>query len=155
SASLWGPHDRTRIVVTCPGTSDPPRRTPPVIGNRGRQEVKIREVMTPAPVVLPLDVNLAEAARLMRDQAIGDVLLTAEHRLCGMVTDRDMFVRALADARDPNRTSLGDICSAAVVTLSPESTTSEAVRLMRENAIRRIPVVEDGRPVGVVSLGDL
>lgn len=117
--------------------------------------MKIREVMTPAPVVLPLDISLAEAARLMRDQAIGDVLVTEEDRLCGMVTDRDIVVRALADARDPARTNLGDICSAEVVTLGPESSTSEAVRLMRDNAIRRIPVVEDGRPVGIVSIGDL
>jgi CBS domain-containing protein len=64
-------------------------------------------------------------------------------------------VRAVADARDPSRTSLGDICSAEVVTLGPDSSTAEAVRLMRDNAIRRIPIVERGRPVGILSIGDL
>jgi CBS domain-containing protein len=138
--------------MTCPGT-------PSVRDGPSRHEevwkVKIREVMTPAPVVLPREVTLAEAARLMRDQAIGDVLVTEDDRLCGLVTDRDIVVRALADAKDPQRTNLGEVCSAEVFTLGPDSTTSEAVRLMRENAIRRIPVVEDGRPVGVVSIGDL
>lgn len=117
--------------------------------------MKLRDVMTPAPVVVPLDLSIAEAARLMRDQAIGDVLVTESDRLCGMVTDRDIVVRALADARDPMRTSIRDVCSADLITLSPDSSTSEAVRLMRDNAIRRIPVVENGRPVGIVSMGDL
>lgn len=117
--------------------------------------MKLRDVMTPAPVVVPLDLSIAEVARLMRDQAIGDVLVTESDRLCGMVTDRDIVVRALADARDPMRTSIRDVCSADLITLSPDSSTSEAVRLMRDNAIRRIPVVENGRPVGIVSMGDL
>ena len=117
--------------------------------------MKIREIMTPAPVAVSQDVSLADASRMMRDQAIGDVLVTADERLHGLVTDRDIVVRALADARDPARTRIGEICSSEVVSLSPESSTSEAVRLMRQNAIRRIPVVENGRPVGVISIGDL
>jgi CBS domain-containing protein len=117
--------------------------------------VKIHEVMTPAPVVVPLDFSIAETARLMRDQAIGNVLVTEDDRLCGLVTDRDIVVRAVASARDPMRTDLRDVCSAEIITLSPDSSTSEAIRLMRDNAVRRIPVVENGRPVGIVAMGDL
>jgi CBS domain-containing protein len=99
---------------------------------------------------------LRDVARLMRDQQIGDVLVTqSDGKLCGIVTDRDIVIRAIADGMDLEKTSAGDICSEQVVTLEPDADIDEAVRLMRERAIRRIPVVRDEVPVGIVSIGDL
>jgi CBS domain-containing protein len=71
------------------------------------------------------------------------------------VTDRDIVVRALADGREASATTLADICTRDLETLSPEDSASDAVRLMSSKAIRRVPVVEDGKPVGIVSIGDL
>ncbi|MFB9834676.1 CBS domain-containing protein [Actinoallomurus acaciae] len=111
--------------------------------------------MTPRPVTLPLDAPLTEAARLMRDEDVGDVLVTQDGMLCGMLTDRDIVVRAVAVGRDLTGTRLADICSAGIVTVGPDDAAEVALRLMHDRAVRRLPVVEDGRPVGVVSVGDL
>ncbi|MBO2464512.1 CBS domain-containing protein [Actinomadura violacea] len=117
---------------------------------------RVSDVMTPAPQVLPLDATLYEAARLMRDEGIGDVLVTYAGQLCGMVTDRDIVVRAVAESRDTSLTPLGDVCTAELCTLHPEDDTETAERLMIERSVRRLPVVDGGRrPVGIVSIGDL
>ena len=116
---------------------------------------RVAEVMTKDPVAVHLDVMLTEAARLMRDHSIGDVLVTSNGHLCGVLTDRDIVVRAVAENRDPRRTTVGDICSADIAALDPEANATDAVRLMRARAIRRVPVVADGEPVGIVSMGDL
>ncbi|GAA2364683.1 CBS domain-containing protein [Nonomuraea africana] len=117
---------------------------------------KVREIMTPAPVSLPSGATLAEAAKQMRDHHIGDVLVVDDDRLMGIVTDRDIVVRAVAEGSNPRQTSVGEVCSREDLTcVSPQDDAEEAVALMRRKAIRRIPVLEDGRPVGVVSLGDL
>jgi CBS domain-containing protein len=73
----------------------------------------------------------------------------------GIVTDRDIVVRAVADGRDPASTTLGEVGSTDVVALSPDDTVERAVEIMRQKAIRRVPVVEGGRAVGIVSIGDL
>jgi CBS domain-containing protein len=111
--------------------------------------------MTKDPIAVHLDVMLTEAAKLMRDHSIGDVLVTSNGHLCGVLTDRDIVVRAVAENRDPRRTTVGDICSADIAALDPEAHAADAVRLMRARAIRRVPVVADGEPVGIVSMGDL
>ena len=116
---------------------------------------KAREVMTPAPVALSADTPLTEAAKKMRDQGIGTVLVHDDTRLCGLVTDRDIVVRAIAEDRSPATTTLGAICSDRVMTVGPDDSTGAAIRLMRTNAIRRIPVVENGQAIGILSLGDL
>ncbi|OLT38156.1 oxidoreductase [Actinomadura sp. CNU-125] len=116
----------------------------------------ISDVMTAAPQALPLDSTLDEAARVMRDEGIGDVLVTYAGRLCGVVTDRDIVIRAVAERRDTSLTPLGDVCTAELTTVRPEDDTEAAVRLMCEHAVRRLPVVDAlQRPVGIVSLGDL
>lgn len=71
------------------------------------------------------------------------------------MTDRDITLRVVAEGKDPSSTLLGDCCSQNLITLDPNSSVDEAVKLMRDNAIRRLPVVEEGKPVGIVSLGDL
>lgn len=120
-----------------------------------RMSQKVRDVMTHRPICLPADASVAKAARLMRDQAIGDVLVTKDDHLYGVVTDRDIVVRAVAEARDADSTPLATLCTSEVVTVGPDQDADEVVRLMREKAVRRVPVVEDGRPVGIVSLGDM
>jgi CBS domain-containing protein len=116
---------------------------------------QIRELMTPNPVVLPGTASVHEAARAMRDAQIGDVIVIENNQVCGIVTDRDIVVRILAETRDPATTTLADICSHSIVTVTPTESVEEAVRLMRTHAIRRLPVVDGGQAVGIVSLGDL
>ena len=115
----------------------------------------IRELMTPNPVSLPGTASVHEAARAMRDGDMGDVIVIENNRVCGIVTDRDIVVRTVAEAQDPAATTLADICSHRLLIVTPEDSVEEAVRLMRTHAIRRLPVVEGGKAVGIVSLGDL
>ena len=115
----------------------------------------VRDLMTASPVTMSAAATAADAARAMRDANIGDVILLEDRRIRGIVTDRDIVVRAIADGRDPAKTSLADVCSSDVTTVSPDTDVGEAIRLMREHALRRLPVIEDGRPIGIVSLGDL
>lgn len=115
----------------------------------------VRDVMTPNPVALPATASLVEAALAMRDFDVGDVLVLDNGQVCGIVTDRDIVVRAIAGGNYPATVKLGEICSRDLTTLSPTDRVEDAVSLMRERAIRRLPVVEHGQPIGIVSLGDL
>jgi CBS domain-containing protein len=115
----------------------------------------IRTVMTAKPVALQVGTTLVEAARAMRDHDVGDVVVLDDDQLCGIVTDRDITIRSVAEGRDPSQSVLGEICSKDVVTVTPDDTVEKTVELMRKRAVRRMPVVENGRPVGIVSLGDL
>ena len=114
----------------------------------------IRDVMTSNPIVYPATATLAEAARGMREFDIGDVLVDLEGKV-GIVTDRDIVVRAVAEGLAPDAVCLGDICSEVLVKLAPSDTIEKAGQLMREYALRRVPVCDDGRAVGIVTLGDL
>jgi signal-transduction protein with cAMP-binding, CBS, and nucleotidyltransferase domain len=116
---------------------------------------KVRDVMTATPLVLDAQAPLQDAARHMRDHAVGDVLVTDGERLCGIVTDRDLVVRALADGYDPRATTVGQVCSRDLVAVEAEDDVQHAVDTMRGRAIRRVPVIDQGRLAGVVSLGDL
>lgn len=116
----------------------------------------LKEVMTPSPTCLAPTETLARAAQVMRDQDVGDVIVCTKDTISGIVTDRDIVVRAVAAGRDPAAMKLGDVASRDVVTLSPDDSIDRAVQLMREKAVRRLPVCEKGgKPVGVVSIGDL
>ncbi|MET8446129.1 CBS domain-containing protein [Streptomyces sp. NPDC005209] len=117
----------------------------------------IRDVMSPGAVAVEPMTTAEQAARLMRDQNVGDVLVSYDCDLFGVLTDRDIVVRVLADGRDPHTTTAGSVCSPPpVVTVDPDDTTDHAAELMRHHHVRRLPVVERGGcPVGVVSLGDL
>lgn len=117
---------------------------------------KVRDVMTSHPVTLSPDALLIDAAEQMRDRDIGDVLILDEDgRLRGIVTDRDIVVRALADGQEASITTVGEVCSPDIVTIEADDEVDQAVRLMCDRAVRRIPVIDDGLLVGVVSLGDL
>lgn len=116
----------------------------------------IQEVMTRNVQCVPRNATLADVARVMRDHKIGDVLVTDEDgRLCGIVTDRDIVVRGVADSRDPAQTPITEVYTHSVTKLQETATVEQAVALMRDQAVRRLPVVRDEMPVGIVSLGDL
>jgi CBS domain-containing protein len=114
----------------------------------------VREIMSD-PVTCPADTTVIEAARRMRDDDIGDVIVESNGTLRGIVTDRDIVVRVVAEGEDPQSCILLDICSGELVTVTPDTALDDAVRQMREHAIRRVIVAEGERPVGVVSIGDL
>lgn len=115
----------------------------------------LRDIMTQNPVTVQMGDTVVAAARTMRDANIGDVVVLDSGRIHGILTDRDIVVRGLAEGRDPARTTVGEICSRELTTLSPADDVEHAVAVMRDKAIRRLPVVDQGRPVGIVSLGDL
>lgn len=115
----------------------------------------IRQVMTPDPVCLTENATLAEATRQMRDYDIGDVLVMDGRGLRGVLTDRDIVIRAIATGRDPNTTTVSEILSADPICASPDDNLSSAVDLMRRHALRRLPVCEGEKLVGIVSIGDL
>ena len=115
----------------------------------------IQEVMTPNPRTVETESPLRQAAEIMRDQDVGSVVVTEGDDVCGIVTDRDIAVRAVAAGHDPNETKVAEVCNRDVVSLSPDQSVDDAIRLMRNENIRRLPVLEGGKAVGIVSLGDL
>jgi CBS domain-containing protein len=116
---------------------------------------QVKEIMTGRPITLGRDASLVEAARLMRDQGIGDVIVVDGDDAQGIVTDRDIVIRGVADGADPNTTRLGQVVSGDLTSVAPDDPVDRAIELMREHAIRRLPVLEGGKPVGVLSIGDL
>ncbi|MFB6549518.1 MULTISPECIES: CBS domain-containing protein [unclassified Streptomyces] len=115
----------------------------------------VRDIMTGDPVTVEPQTSVTAVARIMRDQDLGAVLVTDGDELRGLVTDRDLVIRSVAEGGDPEQTTVAGACSDDVVTVRSDDELNHAVELMREHAVRRVPVVDDGRPVGIVSLGDL
>jgi CBS domain-containing protein len=116
----------------------------------------VQEIMTTELATLPLNAPVEQAARLMRDEDIGDVIvIDDEGAIVGLVTDRDITIRAIAGGRDPLGTRIGDICSADLIVARPDQEIDDVIRIMRAQAVRRIPVVDGDRAIGIVSLGDL
>jgi CBS domain-containing protein len=115
---------------------------------------KIRDVMSSNLVTVGMDQTVIDASKAMRDNDVGDVIVVEGDQLLGILTDRDIVVRVLAEGKSPNAPA-SEIATTDLTTLSPDDDAVEAVERMRGEAIRRVPVVEDGRPVGIVSLGDL
>ncbi|HEY3092961.1 MAG TPA: CBS domain-containing protein [Vicinamibacterales bacterium] len=116
--------------------------------------MNIREVMTPNPQCVSPGDSIQNAARIMRDCDTGAVPVVDNGRPVGIVTDRDIVVRAVADGGQLSR-PVREIVSTNIVCASPDMSTHEAAHLMSEHQIRRLPVVENDRLVGIVSLGDL
>jgi CBS domain-containing protein len=115
----------------------------------------VRDIMTSRPATVEPQTSVTDVARLMSERNIGAVLVTDDDRLRGLVSDRDLVVRALAEHKDPDETTVAGVLSGDLVTVRPDEDLDHAVELMREHSVRRIPVVEEGHPVGIVSLGDL
>ena len=116
--------------------------------------MNIRDVMTPNPRTVAPDDSIQSAARIMRDEDTGAVPVVDNGRPIGIVTDRDIVIRAVADGGQLNR-PVRDIVTSSVVVASPDMSTREASELMSEHQVRRLPVVENQRLVGIVSIGDL
>lgn len=116
--------------------------------------MNIRDVMTPNPCTVTPDDSIQNAARIMRDEDTGAVPVVENGRPVGIVTDRDIVVRAVAENGQLNR-PVREIVTSHVVSATPDMSTREASELMSEHQIRRLPVVEGERLVGIVSLGDL
>jgi CBS domain-containing protein len=116
----------------------------------------IKDVMTPDPVCVDPHASAADAARSMRDVDSGAILVAEDGHLKGLLTDRDIVVRAIAEGRDPATVHVHEICSSDVQALRPDDDVDRAIQLMRDRHVRRIPVVDEGdHPVGIVSIGDL
>lgn len=117
---------------------------------------RIRDLMTESPRTVSSDATVVEAARVMRDDDFGLMPVVEGDRLVGTVTDRDIAIRVVAEERDPSSTTVREIASADLVTIDPEQELSEALRLMAQHQVRRLPVVEeDGRLVGIVAQADV
>jgi CBS domain-containing protein len=115
----------------------------------------VEEIMTTNPRTVNVDDTVKAAAELMRDNDIGGTIVIEEGQVTGILTDRDIVVRAVAEGRDADSTSVSEICTTGIQAIEPDASVDDALRAMREHDIRRLPVVKNGRPVGVVSLGDL
>jgi CBS domain-containing protein len=116
----------------------------------------VADVMTRRVVYLPGDTTLDEAAQAMRDQAIGDVVVTHGPTMAGLVTDRDIVVRAVAEDLPVKSTTLESIVTREMIMVEQSATVEEAVRAMRERGVRRLLVCDaDRKVVGIVSLSDL
>jgi CBS domain-containing protein len=117
---------------------------------------RIRELMTENPRTVSSDATVVEAARVMRDDDVGLVPVVDGDRLVGTVTDRDIAIRVVTEERDPSSTTVREIASTDLVTIDPEQDLGEALRLMAQHQVRRLPVVEeDGRLVGIVAQADV
>jgi CBS domain-containing protein len=115
----------------------------------------VEEIMTSSPRTVNIDDTVLDAAQVMRDGDIGDVVVIQDGQVTGILTDRDIVVRAVAEGRDAESTTVGEICTTGVQAIEPDASVDDALRTMREHDIRRLPVVKNGRPVGIISLGDL
>jgi CBS domain-containing protein len=121
------------------------------------RDVQVRDVMTAAPETVTLDTPLTAAARLMAEKDIGDVIVIepGTERVAGIVTDRDIAIRAVAEGRNPDTTTVEEIFSRDLVAADPADSVGHVIELMEDLKVRRLPVVEADRAVGIVSLGDL
>ena len=116
----------------------------------------VKELMTPSPVVVDAGTAVVECAKLMERREIGALGVVREGRLVGVLTDRDIVVRAVARARDPSTTPAGQISTPEVVSVTQDAALEDAERRMTERAVRRLFVVaDDGTPVGILTQDDL
>lgn len=115
---------------------------------------QIRDIMTTDVETCSLKDNVYEVAVKMKEEDVGVIPIVENDRLVGLITDRDIVLRCIAE-KNPPSSKVEEIMSSTLVTVAPETTTQEAARMMAEQQIRRLPVVEEGRLVGIVALGDL
>jgi CBS domain-containing protein len=116
-----------------------------------------REIMTPNPTIVKTDASVADIAKRLRDEDIGAVIVCNEdNRIEGLITDRDIAVEIVAGGKDASGTKAGDLLSGMeTVTIGADDDVREAVRTMKDHAVRRLPVIDGDRVIGMVSLADL
>jgi CBS domain-containing protein len=115
----------------------------------------VRDVMTKNPVSMSSDSSVIDAAKAMKDLRIGSVVVMEKDKPCGIVTDRDIAVRAVATGSDPKSTKLADICSHDLAAVRPDQSVDDAIQLMKSHDVKRVVVMSDTKLEGIVSLGDL
>jgi CBS domain-containing protein len=115
----------------------------------------IKEVMTTDVRACEPNATVADAAKLMATEDVGPIPVVEEGRIFGLVTDRDIVVRVVAEGKDPKTTRVSEIASKDLVTISPDEDLDEALRVMAERQVRRLPVVEGDRLVGIVAQADV
>jgi CBS domain-containing protein len=115
----------------------------------------VRDAMSEDPRSIGASASVVEAARLMREEHIGSLPVTDDEQLVGMITDRDITTRVVAEAADPKMTSVGDVCSRDVISVEADKDHEEALELMGRHQVRRLPIVENGRLVGIVAQADI
>ena len=115
----------------------------------------IRELMTKNPCAIDADQPVAHAAKMMRDENVGLAPIVEGQKLVGTLTDRDIAIRVVAEGKDPQKTTVREVATTRVVTIDPNQDLAEALRLMAQNQVRRLPVVEDGRLAGIVAQADV
>ena len=115
----------------------------------------VRDAMTEDPRSIGSSASVVEAARLMREEHIGSLPITNDEVLVGMITDRDITTRVVAEAADPKLTSVGDVSSGDPISIEPEKDLEEALLLMARHQVRRLPVVDNGKLVGIVAQADI
>jgi CBS domain-containing protein len=115
----------------------------------------VRDVMTPTVRTVSPSQSLAEAAEVMKGEDVGSVPVVEEGRLAGILTDRDIVMRAVAERRDPQAVKVDEVASRELVTVEPEQDLDEALALMARHQVRRLPVVEQGRLVGMLAQADV
>ncbi|HET9213407.1 MAG TPA: CBS domain-containing protein [Gaiellaceae bacterium] len=115
----------------------------------------VRDVMTSSPTTVAPQTSVVEAARLMEKEDVGPLPVVEDGSLVGIVTDRDLVVRVLAEGRDPESTTVGDVCSPQPVSVEPDADLSQALALLARHQVRRLPVAEGDRLVGIVAQADV
>lgn len=116
----------------------------------------VAEVMTRDPSTVNETALVTDAARVMRDRDIGDVIvMRGDGSVCGIVTDRDLALRVVAEGLDPDSVKVEDICDHRVISIGSSEPAIKAIKLMRDSAIRRLPVIDGDELVGILTLGDL
>ncbi len=116
---------------------------------------QIRDVMTSNPKSCSSNASITDAARAMSSQDVGPIPVVDGERLVGLLTDRDIVVRVVAEGRDPQSTTVGEVASSDLATVSPDENLDRALQLLAERQIRRLPVVEGEKLVGIVAQADI
>ncbi|HEY3208907.1 MAG TPA: CBS domain-containing protein [Actinomycetota bacterium] len=117
--------------------------------------ILVRHAMTESPKTVGVDASISEVAKVMKSEDVGVVPVLAGEEPVGLITDRDLVIRVLADGKDPGDLRAGDIATRAPLSVTPDMRLSEARELMEEHQVRRLPVVKGRRLVGILSLGDV
>jgi CBS domain-containing protein len=125
------------------------------LGREQEMAKNVRDVMTPTIQTVSPSQSLAEAAEVMKGEDVGSVPVVEEGRLAGILTDRDIVMRAVAERRDPQAVKVDEVASRELVTVEPEQDLDEALALMARHQVRRLPVVEQGRLVGMLAQADV
>ena len=116
----------------------------------------VQDLMTANPKTIAGDGSIVDAAKIMRDEDVGIVPIVDGDRLVGTITDRDIAIKVVAEGNDGRSTTVGEVASRDLVTVDPQQDLDEALRLMAQHQVRRLPVVEeDGRLVGILAQADV